>query len=151
MLTPSTLCPPVADWFITLTEDTQGTITDMVNEQGYPLSDIREFIESYGERAFAEGYYETWCDIVDQLGIDNAAIEAYVDEVGIDNIEGFEDAYQGEYESEADFARLHFDAAYPGVETLEDAGVVIDWQGTWDANLSHTYSYNNGYVFNTNS
>lgn len=146
-LAASALCAPVGAWFTNLAEDTQANITEMVNEQGYPLSDIREFIEQYGERAFMFRYYETWCELTEQIGASNDAIEAYVDEVGIDNIGGFEDAYIGEYESEADFAQRYFDEHYSNIDTLQAAGVVIDWQATWDTNLRHDFVYNNGYVF----
>lgn len=142
---------PVGAWFTDLAEDTQADITDMVNEQGYPLSDIREFIEQYGERAFMSGHYETWCELTERIDASNDAIEAYVDEVGIDNIDGFEDAYVGEYESEADFAQQHFDKHYSNIDALESAGMVIDWQATWDTNLQYDFAYNNGFVFNSHN
>lgn len=142
---------PVGAWFTDLAEDTQADITDMVNEQGYPLDDIRDFVEQYGEEAYCAGHYVTWCELTEQIGASNDAIEAYVDEVGIDNIDGFEDAYVGEYESEADFAQQHFDEHYSNIDALESAGMVIDWQATWDTNLQYDFTYNNGFVFNSHN
>jgi hypothetical protein len=139
-----------AEWFLALHVDTQAEITDMVNEEGYPLSDIEEFIVEYGEQAFANGHYVTWCNLTEQVGASNDAVESYVDLVGIDCIDGYEDAYVGEYDSEEDFAREFFDGNYHGVDALEEAGVVIDWQATWDSNLKYEYGFSNGYVFNTN-
>jgi antirestriction protein len=146
---PNPAVRPMAEWFLALGADTQAEITDMVNEEGYPLSDIEEFIETYGEGAFVAGHYVTWCELTES-GHEMDAIEAYVDVVGIDCIDGYEDAIVGEYDSEADFARAYFDENYHGVDALEANGVVIDWQATWDSNLSYNYGFSNGYVFNTN-
>lgn len=146
---PNMLAVPVTEWFTELSADVQADITEMVNEQGYPLSDIREFIEQYDERAFMFGHYVTWCELTEYCGASNDAIEAYVDEVGIDNIGGFEDAYIGEYESEVDFVQQYFDEHSSNIDALQAAGMVIDWQATWDTNLRYDFAYNNGYVFNS--
>jgi antirestriction protein len=140
---------PMAEWFTSLSEDVQADITEMVNENGYPLNDIEDFIEQYGSDAYSEGHYVTWCELTES-GHDTEAVDAYVAEVGIYNIGGFENAFVGEYDSEVDFARQYFDSNYHAIDALEDNGVVIDWQATWDSNLSYNYAYNNGYVFNTN-
>ena len=145
-LTPLTTAP-LGEWFTALSADLQGDITEMVNENGYPLSDIREFVEAYGAEAYASGHYITWCELTEHSGADNDAIEAFVEEFGIDAIGSFEDAFHGEYDSEEDFAQRYFDNMYSGVGQLEDAGLVIDWQATWDTNLRYDFSYNNGYVF----
>ena len=148
---PNMLDVPVTEWFTELSADVQADIIEMVNEAGYPLSDIRDFIEQYGVEAYSNGHYVTWCQLTEELGATNDAIEAYVDEVGINYISSFEDDFVGEYESEEDFARSYFDGNYHNIDVLEDNGVVIDWQATWDSNLSHHYAYNNGFVFNTNN
>jgi len=140
----------MGEWFTVLSADTQADITEMVNEAGYPLEDIKDFIEAYGEQAYIDGHYVTWCDL-DESGNDNDAIEAYVDEVGIDCIGGFEDAYQGRYGSEAEFAEEYYISilGYEGVERALEHGLVVDWQATWDTNLRYDFVYNNGYVFNS--
>jgi len=150
LLNPNVLAVPVAEWFTELSADVQADITEMVNEAGYLLSNIRDFIEQYGVEAYSNGHYVTWCQLLGELGATNDAIEAYVEEVGINHISSYEDDFVGEYESEADFARQYFDGNYHNIDALEDAGVVIDWQATWDSDLSYNYAYNNGYVFNTN-
>jgi len=147
--TTTTTTAPMGEWFTSLSDNVQADITEMVNENGYPLSDISDFIEQYGVDAYSEGHYVTWCELTDS-GHDDAAVDAYVAEVGIDYVGGFEEAYVGEYDSEVDFARQYFDENYHSVSALEDAGVVVDWQATWDTNLSYNYAYNDGYVFNTN-
>jgi Antirestriction protein (ArdA) len=133
-------------WFTQLSADTRADITEMVNENGYPLHDIQEFVETYGEQAYCDGHYVTWCELTED-GHDNDAIEAYVDEVGIYNIGSFEDAFRGEYGSEAEFAEQW----YTDIHDFEAPdGVVVDWQATWDTNLSYDFVYNSGYVFDSN-
>jgi hypothetical protein len=146
---PAMTTAPMPEWFTVLSADLQAALTSMVNEEGYPLDDIADFIEQYGAQAYSDGHYVTWCEL-SETGADESAIEAYVEEVGIECIGGFEESYVGEYGSEADFAREFFEGNYNNIDVLEEAGVVIDWQATWDSNLCYNYAYNNGYVFNTN-
>ena len=144
-LTPLTTAP-LGEWFTALSADVQGDITEMVNENGYPLSDIHEFVEAYGADAYASGHYITWCELTEHSGADNDAIEAFVEEFGINYIGDFEDAFRGEYDSEADFAEQYTNDCYTDTTALPD-WVVIDWQATWDNELSSSFTYNNGYVF----
>jgi hypothetical protein len=135
---------PMGDWFTALNDDIQGDIMEMVNEAGYPLDDIRDFIETYGAHSYANGHYVTWCQLEEELGASTLAVRAFVEEFGIDAIDGFEDAYYGEYASEAEFAEEYATGDY-NVKVPDF--VVIDWQATWDTNLSYNFTYNNGYVF----
>jgi hypothetical protein len=144
MTAPATA--PLGTWFTDLSTDTQADITEMVNEGGYPLHDIQEFVETYGEQAYIDGHYVTWCELTED-GHDSEAIEAYVDEVSIDGIGNFEDAFRGEYDSEAEFAEQWY-TDFSSFEAPD--GVVVDWQATWDTNLRYDFVYNNGYVFNSN-
>lgn len=138
---------PVGEWFTALSADLQGDITEMVNEGGYPLDDIRDFVETYGAKAYADGHYVTWCQLTEEVGASNEAIEAFVEEFGIHSIDGFEDAYRGEYGSEAEFAEEYTTDCY-GLGHMP-SWVVIDWQATWDTELSDSFTYNNGHVFIT--
>ena len=150
MTMTATLTKPVGEWFTALSADLQGDITEMVNENGYPLSDIRDFIEQYGSDAYASGHYSTWCELEEQCGASTEAIEAFVEEFGIHCLEtdSFEDAYRGEYGSEAEFAEQYTNDCYT-MGTIPD-WVVIDWQATWDTELSCSFVYNNGHVFISN-
>jgi hypothetical protein len=153
---PMTATPtsaPLVEWFIGLSTDLQADIAEMVIDTGYPLADIladiQDFIEQYGADAYSNGHYVTWHELSENGAVEGA-IEAYVDLVGIDGIGGFEESYVGEYGSETEFAREYFDENHNGIDALEEAGVVIDWQATWDRNLRYNYDFSNGYVFNTN-
>ena len=139
---------PMGEWFTALSADVQGDITEMVNENGYPLEDIRDFIETHGAKAYADGHYATWCQLEEQIGASTEAIEAFVEEFGIHCLDGFEDAYRGEYGSEAEFAEQYTDDYY--MMGHMPSWLVIDWQATWDTELSSSFTYNNGHVFISN-
>ena len=71
------------------------------------------------------------------------AVAAFIELYGEENVESFEDAYQGEYESGAHYAESLVSDCYcvdiPGF-------VVIDWEATWDQ-LYYDYSIEDGHVF----
>ena len=71
------------------------------------------------------------------------AVAAFIELYGEENVEHFEDAYQGEYESGAHFAESLVSDCY----CLDiPAFVVIDWEATWDQ-LYYDYSIEDGHVF----
>ncbi len=55
---------------------------------------------------------------------------------GIESLEMFEDSYQGQYESEADFTEQILDECY---QSDLPKWVDIDYQSTWDRALSFDY------------
>lgn len=133
------------EWFLALNADLQGDITEMVNENGYPLSDIGDFIEQYGAEAYASGHYATWCQLEEQCGAPTEAVEAFVEEFGIDSIGGFEDSYCGTYRDGAEYARELVEGAWD-MDHLPSF-VEIDWEATWE-NLSQDYTEVDGHIFN---
>lgn len=74
------------------------------------------------------------------------AMADYLDN-GNDDLDGFEDAYQGKYDSGADFAEQLADSL--GAVSEENARwICIDWEATWERNLRHDYWISdNGHVF----
>ena len=126
-------------------QEAYNKLLDMVNNEGYPLDDIRDFIDTYGAKAFVDGHYETWEEITDQLGVDNDVIEAFVEEFGINSIGGFEESYQGTYRDGAEFARELFEGGW-NMDNIPGF-VEIDWEATWQ-NLSQDYTEVDGHIFN---
>ena len=95
-----------------------------------------EFIEEHGEKDFAE-YYEQYETLVEEYG--QWLVDAYVDDYGTNGIEYFEDAYQGEYDSSAEFAeQIVTDCGY--INNDIPSWIEIDWQATWDNALSYDYT-----------
>jgi antirestriction protein len=79
------------------------------------------------------------------------AIEAFCDYWSTDDLESFEDAYQGEFESGADFAKDLVEGCYncDALNLPYWVTVRIDWEDTWD-NLRDDYIELNGYIFSLN-
>ena len=74
------------------------------------------------------------------------AMADYLDN-GNDDLDGFEDAYEGKYKDGADFAEQLADNL--GAVSEDNARwICIDWEATWDRNLRHDYWISdNGHVF----
>ena len=72
------------------------------------------------------------------------AVEAFLTIWEESDLEHFEDAYQGCYDSESDFAEQFTTDCYGlNVPSL----VVIDWQATWNQGLRYDYEFVDGAVF----
>ena len=113
-----------------MTEETKELLEDVMDEEL-----ALEFIEEHGEEKFAE-YYEQYEALVEEYG--QGLVNEYVEDYGTNGIEYFEDAYQGEYESGADFAeQIASDCGY--ISRDMPSWVEIDWAATWE-NLSYDYS-----------
>ena len=94
-----------------------------------------DFIEEHGEEKFAE-YYEKYEGLVEEYG--QGLVDEYVEDYGTNGIEYFEDSYQGEYESGAEFAeQMTSDCGY--IRRDIPSWVEIDWAATWE-NLSYDYT-----------
>ena len=83
-------------------------------------------------------------DILENLltEYDSEAIEEFIEYFGEENLESFDDAYQGEM-SGAEFAEQLVTDCY----CLDvPAFVSIDWEDTWD-NLRYDYTELSGHIF----
>jgi len=99
-----------------------------------------ELLEEYKDFSEAEVLEQ----LVEDYDVD--AIRSFIEVFGIEQVSSFEDAYQGEYDSGADFAEQFVTDCY----SCDVPGFVdIDWEGTW-ANLRHDYIIEEGFVFALN-
>ena len=110
-------------------------------DDNYDLESILEFIDANSEEDFLN-YYEEYVTQGENLGYE--VVDAFVEEFGLADVEHTEDAYVGEYSSEAEFAEEYTTESY----NIPDF-VVIDWQATFDQNLRYDFTFVNGYVFKT--
>lgn len=135
-------------------------LTDIVRACGYEIDGKLHFTQYYTELLNVKGLlnndttednevseehqelYQKLCDSYTQDAVD-AFLELY-DE---NDLESFEDAYQGCYESEADFAEQFTTDVY-GFDA--PAFLVIDWEATWNCNLRYDFDFEDGFVFNKN-
>ena len=131
-------------WLQRLPQNVLSKVNELNRDEGYPLDDIREFIESYGYKHFTNGNYETWSELSEDY--DNEAIEAFVEDNGIENIESFEDAYCGQFGDIREVVEMLLEIYEVDVPDF----VVIDHYATWNANLRHDYTFEGGFLFNRN-
>lgn len=139
---------PMAPWFTELTGEAQTLITEMVNEQGYPLHDLQEFVEEFGEEYLLDGTYLEW-ERLTETGYDEDAIRAFIAIEGIHELtyNAFTSAYRGEFDSAADFAEDYYtyrsDCSIP-------SGIVVDWEQTYDSSLDEDFIHEGRYFFDRN-
>ena len=125
-------------------KETQDLIDELVDD-GNELEVLEDFIKEYSESQFID-YIEEYLQAVDQY--DEDAVAAFLDIFDIESIGSFCDAYQGEYESGAEFAEQ---LATDCCEVPRDmpSWIEIDWKASWD-NLDYDYSESDGHIFNNN-
>ena len=76
---------------------------------------------------------------------DQVTVDSFLECFDLMDIEHLGDAYNGYYESGAQFAESFVsDMGYVGHDL--PYWIAIDWEETWE-NLSYDYSESNGYIF----
>ena len=134
---------------IKIGEDVEMTdsVTELFNElvdDGNDADDLQAFIDEHGKSNFVD-YIEEYLQAVDQYG--EEVVAAFLDIFDIESIGSLSDAYQGDYESGAEFAESLVNDCY----AMEmPSWVEVDWQATWDNALSYDYSESDGHIFNNN-
>ena len=105
------------------------------------------FIENYSEEEF-EKFYPTYLKLVNKYSTE--LVDEFIEDFDVSTIENFEDMYQGQYNSGADFAeQIATDCGY--ITRDLPSWIEIDWQKTWDNALSYDYTeLIGGHIFNNN-
>ena len=132
-------------------------MSDIVRACGYESEGKLHYTQFYTELLDAKGllnkpepteiseeYQETYDELCENYGED--AVEAFLTIWEESDLEHFEDAYQGCYDSESDFAEQFTTDCY-GLNV--PSFVVIDWQATWDQGLRYDYEFVDGAVFSS--
>ena len=124
-------------------EETQELLDEYNELYNWEYNDMCDFIETYGEDDFINNY-ETYHRLVEDYG--QGVVDEFMEDYDIEN---FEDMYQGQYESGAEFAeQICQDCGYT---TNTPHWIVIDWERTWEANLRHDYiELGEGHIFSAN-
>ena len=121
-------------------EETKELLDEYNEEYCWEYNDMVDFIKEYGEKKFRDYYEDYWQNLVDE----------FIEDFDLSTIENFEDMYQGQYDSGADFAeQIASDCGY--VTRDLPSWIEIDWQKTWDNALSYDYTeLIGGHIFNNN-
>jgi hypothetical protein len=129
--------------------------TEIVKACGYVQENGKaDYVEFYGALIKAKGLdvpsdddteeNELYNELVEKFGED--AVEAFCEIWGEDDLEHFEEAFQGVYRNGAEFAR---EIGEDLIGNNFPSFIEIDWEETWE-NLRYDYCEENGYIFSTN-
>ena len=130
-------------------ELTQEKLDDYNTLYCWEYNDMCDFIENHSEEEFVD-HYETYNRLCEDYGKD--LIDEFIEDFDVSTIENFEDMYQGQYDSGADFAKqIATDCGY--IKSYQGdlpSWIEIDWEKTWN-NLSYDYTeLLGGHIFNNN-
>ena len=126
-------------------EETKELLDEYNEEYCWEYNDMVDFIKEYGETMFLT-HYETYHRLVDDYG--QELVDEFAEHFDVDSIEHFEESYQGQYNSGAEFAeQLAIDCCE--VPNNLSSWIEIDWKASWD-NLSYDYCEQDGYIFSQN-
>ena len=125
------------------------SVTELFNElvdDGHDADDLQAFIDEHGKSYF-ESYIEDYLQAIDEY--DDEVVEDFIEIFGVCSISSLSDAYQGKWNSGAEFAQnLAEDCGE--VPTNMSSWIEIDWKASWD-NLSYDYTEGNGgHIFSQN-
>ena len=112
-------------------------------EEGEDRDEMEAFIEEHGHKDFYLYFDEYRAAVKD---FDQETVDAFLEEFDLMDVEHLQDAYYGQYSSEAEFAE-NFVTDMGYAQHDMPYWIAIDWEKTWDDGLSWDYTFNNGYVF----
>ena len=126
-------------------ELTQEKLDDYNTLYCWEYNDMCNFIENHSEEEFVD-HYETYNRLCEDFG--QNLVDEFIENYAVSTLETFEDMYQGQYDSGAEFAeQLAIDC---GMVSTGISWVKIDWEASWD-NLSYDYTeLIGGHIFNNN-
>jgi len=116
-------------------EETQELLDEYNDTYDWSYNDMVDFIKEHGEEEFRE-HYEKYSSLVEEYG--QGLVDEYIEDYFVSAVEFFEESYQGEYESGAEFAeQMASDCGY--ISRDMPSWIEIDWSKTWDNALSYDY------------
>ena len=128
-------------------EETRELLDEYNEEYCWEYNDMVDFIKEHSEEEFVH-HYETYNRLCEDFG--QNLVDEFIEDFDVSTIENFEDMYQGQYNSGADFAeQIATDCGY--ITRDLPSWIEIDWQKTWDNALSYDYTeLIGGHIFNNN-
>ena len=127
-------------------EETKELLDEYNEEYCWEYNDMVDFIKEHSEEEFVH-HYETYNRLCEDYG--QNLVDEFIEDFDVSTIENFEDMYQGQYDSGAEFAEMiASDCGY--VSRDMPSWIEIDWQKTWDNALSYDYTQIGYAIFNDN-
>jgi len=115
-----------------LNVETVSMIDNLIAEN-YDLQAMLTFIDENSEDDF-NNFYEEYVRCGEAIGYE--AVDALIEECGIETITDCDERYQGHYHSTADFAEEFTTEIHGEVPSY----IVVDWEATWDRNLYYDFT-----------
>jgi len=129
----------VVDYFSDKYEDNLKKIYEALQNSESEKSDLYDYIEEYGVENLK--YYEDYTDLLDDW--DEDAVEAYISSHSIADLDNFEEAYYGHFDTTKDFV-LDYIERYD-VEIPD--WISVDYERTLKSSLSDDFVEEDGYYF----
>ena len=134
-------------------EETQELLDEYNELYDWEYNDMCDFIENHSEEDFRE-HYETYNRLVDDYG--QNLVDEFIENYDVSTLENFEDMYQGQHETGANFAEYICEEL--GYIRDLPPWVAVDWEKTWEDALSNDYveidcdeeDYTYGHIFSNN-
>ena len=128
-------------------QETQELLDEYNESYCWEYNDMVDFIKEHSDEEFVH-HYETYNRLCEDYG--QNLVDEFIEDFDVSTIENFEDMYQGQYNSGADFAeQIATDCGY--ITRDLPSWIEIDWQKTWDNALSYDYTeLIGGHIFNNN-
>ena len=123
-----------------LSNETVYFINELVAEN-YFDEDIYEFLTKYGQDNLVK-WYVSYVDLGETHSYD--AVDAFIENFSIDDLDKFEDAYYGTYDSPEYFVE-NLVTKVDGATIPE--GLIVDWTATWKCNYQYDFIFANNCVF----
>ena len=134
-------------------EETQEKLDGLNLLYNWDYNEMCRFIENFSEEEFRD-HYETYHRLVEDYG--RELVDNFANHFDVDTIPHFEEMYQGQHETGADFAEnICIELGY--IRDLP-SWVAVDWKSTWEDALSNDYfeidcsmsDYTYGHIFSNN-
>ena len=108
--------------------------------EDHSKEDILSYFERFGDVLYISEFYQA----VEDFG--ESVVNSFIDLFCIEDVAHVEDAYNGEYRSEAEFAEELCNDCFSNDLPY---WVSIDWQNTWDSALRFDYDFSDGIIWRT--
>ena len=127
-------------------QETQELLDEYNEEYCWEYNDMVDFIKEHSEEEFVH-HYETYNRLCEDYG--QNLVDEFIEDFDVSTIENFEDMYQGQYNSGADFAeQIASDCGYVTRDLPSWIENSIDYNKIWDNNLSYDYCEWDNHIFN---
>ena len=116
-------------------EETQEKLDGLNLLYNWDYNEMCRFIENFSEEEFRD-HYETYHRLCEDYS--EELVHLFADEFDVDQVENFEDMYEGHFETGQDFAEYWVNEVCEESKNIPN-WVTIDYKDIWESKLSKDY------------